>query len=226
MAAAAGRKAGGERHRGGHHLSGKGGGDHVGWADGISALTEEHSATRLLDELPTRTASAGIKVRRLLDAGGMVSTTGRAAAGHGAHPCATLVPPPASCLQAAAALPAWLDRAEAGAGTAPAPEEERRARVEHALRSLEVEVLQRGELLADLGAPDGYGPTGLTQAELEELLAQVEAHMAAACAADVTVLRRRTVRGRPGAAAGVERGRMPCRPVLAAAPCCAAPGGP
>ena len=44
--------------------------------------------------------------------------------------------------------------ADAAAGASPAvgPEEERRARLEHALRSLEVEVLQRGELLADLGA--------------------------------------------------------------------------
>lgn len=142
------------------------------------------------------------------------------------------------------------------------PEEERRALLEHALASLEVEVSQRGELLADLGelrsllgrgvwehaagwrsgsvaagclsawevrlsgrsmpagrphqippapaalptvaagAPDGYGPTGLTELQLEELLGAVTAHMDAACGADVTVLRRRKVGGWVGMGVG------------------------
>lgn len=43
------------------------------------------------------------------------------------------------------------------------------------------------------GAPDGYGPTGLSEEGLEQLLAAVAAHMDAACAADVTVVRRRKV---------------------------------
>lgn len=44
------------------------------------------------------------------------------------------------------------------------------------------------------GAPDGYGPTGLTEPQLEELLAAVQAAMAG-CDAEVTVVRRRKVRG-------------------------------
>jgi len=43
------------------------------------------------------------------------------------------------------------------------------------------------------GAPDGYGPTGLSEAQLDELLAAVTAHMDAAADADVTVVRRRKV---------------------------------
>ena len=44
------------------------------------------------------------------------------------------------------------------------------------------------------GAPDGYGPTGLTEPQLEELLAAVQAAMAG-CDAEVTVVRRRKVLG-------------------------------
>ncbi|EFN58066.1 hypothetical protein CHLNCDRAFT_57128 [Chlorella variabilis] len=42
------------------------------------------------------------------------------------------------------------------------------------------------------GAPDGYGPTSLTEPQLDELLAAVEAHMGER-GADVTVVRRRKV---------------------------------
>ena len=50
------------------------------------------------------------------------------------------------------------------------------------------------------GSPEGYGPTGLTELQLDELLAAVGAHMDAACSADVTVVRRRKARAarRPG----------------------------
>ena len=48
------------------------------------------------------------------------------------------------------------------------------------------------------GAPDGYGPTSLTEPQLDELLAAVEAHMGER-GADVTVVRRRKV-GAPGRA--------------------------
>lgn len=142
------------RHLTHHHLSSRhGAGDHEGWAEGIASLTEEQSATRLLQDAPL--ASAACKP------GAQASPVEAVGGAPGALCCEGL-----------------------------SPLEERRARVEHALRSLEVEVGQRGELLADLGAPDGYGPTDLGDEELGELLAAVEAHMEG-CGADVTVLRRR-----------------------------------
>ncbi|KAL4427868.1 hypothetical protein ABPG75_001957 [Micractinium tetrahymenae] len=141
-----------------HHLSSRhGAGDHEGWAEGIASLTEEQSATRLLQEAHPDAAASKAGAQGAFCAAGAAD----GGATLGALCCEGLT-----------------------------PEEERRARVEHALRSLEVEVGQRGELLADLGAPDGYGPTDLSEAELGELLAAVEAHMDH-CGADVAVLRRR-----------------------------------
>ncbi|PRW56451.1 GTP-binding 1 [Chlorella sorokiniana] len=168
------RKAGLQHPRSTHHLSSRrGGGEHEGWAEGIASLTERHTATALLDD-----GAAG----RL----GAKPSGGEApSAAAAAHLLASPTARPANGSMAAAAT--------AAARPAVGPEEEQRARLEHALRSLEVEVLARGELLADLGAPDGYGPTGLSEAQLEELLAAVTAHMDAACAADVTVVRRRKV---------------------------------
>ena len=58
---------------------------------------------------------------------------------------------PSTAAAGGSAAAAATAAAAAGAGPALGPEEERGARLEHALRSLEVEVLQRGELLADLG---------------------------------------------------------------------------
>jgi hypothetical protein len=43
-------------HRHGHHpLSSKVSTDHEGWTEGIASLTEAHTATQLLDELPEHT---------------------------------------------------------------------------------------------------------------------------------------------------------------------------
>lgn len=59
-----GRRAGEPRHRlRHHHLSGQPGADvHEGWADGISSLTEAHSAAQLLEE-EVREAPGTTKVR-------------------------------------------------------------------------------------------------------------------------------------------------------------------
>lgn len=176
---AGGRKGGLQHQRSAHHLSSRRGGEHEGWAEGIASLTERHAATALLDDAATEVsgnqASCG-------------EATPAAAAAH-------LLASPTADPPNGSTAPGIAAPADAAAGASPAvgPEEERRARVEHAVRSLEVEVLQRGELLADLGTNDGYGPTGLNEGQLDELLAAVIAHMDAACAADVTIVRRRLV---------------------------------
>ncbi|PSC69725.1 GTP-binding 1 [Micractinium conductrix] len=152
-----------------HHLSkaaaaGDGVGDHEGWAEGIASLTAEQGGAALLME---ESAGAGVKAS---DGAPAVTTP-------------TLASEGVAAAGAAAAL--------RGGGGAPAtPEEERRALMEHALVALEAEVATRGEVVADLGAAGGYGPTGLGEAQLAELLAAVEARMAA-LGADVTVLRQR-----------------------------------
>ncbi|KAL4858377.1 GTP-binding protein 1 [Chlorella vulgaris] len=140
-----------------HHLSSKQC-DHEGWTEGIVSLTDQHTATELLDD---------------------------GAAGRHKAAAATSTPTIADHLAPAGPLLCDCE------GMSPA--EEWRARLEHALRSLEVEVEQRGELLADLGAPDGYGPTGLTPQQLDELVGAVAAHMDTHLGADLTVVRRRTL---------------------------------
>ena len=158
-------------HRQGYHpLSSKLSADHEGWTEGIASLTEHNTATQLLDERP---ATNGRKVRgrrgqhvsgtqagtrvRCRNGGGRAGRQPSAACGAARA---------SSCPQAAAergaeapATPAVLPLS-AGGGVCEcegmSPEEERRARLEHALRSLEVEVEQRGELLADLGGWGGW----------------------------------------------------------------------
>ena len=49
-----------------------------------------------------------------------------------------------------------------------------------------------GEAMVEVGAPDGWGPLGLTAAQLEAVLARLRGAMDAA-EADVTVLRQRQV---------------------------------
>jgi hypothetical protein len=135
----------GSHHRSGpHHLSSKVSTDHEGWAEGIVSLTEEHTATELLHDNMT------------VVGGSAVAPAAAAAATNGHRAGAQ----PGSCAGSAnggsggdgnstAALQQQLGALVLTDGMSA--EEERRARLEHALKSLEVEVVQRGELLADLG---------------------------------------------------------------------------
>lgn len=164
MAQAATRKhAGREHHRGGHPLSSKLAADHEGWTEGLTGLTDEHSATQLLAEAPpmrTSGGAAGIKVGvRGRCAGALRHGRGGLCRSWWADRrltpcnCAALPLQAPAAAPAAAPPPAGPAGGEDG-GAAPSslsPEEERRARLEHALKALEVEVLQRGEVLADLG---------------------------------------------------------------------------
>ncbi|KAI7839256.1 hypothetical protein COHA_006954 [Chlorella ohadii] len=181
-----GRKAGPQHTRSAHHLSSRRAGDHEGWAEGIASLTERHTATALLDDAAADSRSHGASSGEVRS----VRMRSAPAAAAAAHLLASPTDAPANGTTAPGGA---SEGAAASANASLGPEEERRARLEHALHSLEVEVLQRGELLADLGAPDGYGPTGLSEAQLDELLAAVTAHMDAAADADVTVVRRRKV---------------------------------
>lgn len=160
------RRPGKTHHSTRHHLSGQQDSTdlNAGWADGISSLTEGHSAAALLD----REDPAGVRA---------VGAAGAAAAAASAAmmlmkmcrcPCCSLrVPALPQALPASAAArltpsPATADAAAAAAaaaeGRALRPGEERRARLEHALSSLEVEVAQHGELVADLGGSEaGWG---------------------------------------------------------------------
>lgn len=48
-----------------HHLSSRHAvGDHEGWAEGIASLTEEQSATRLLQDAPLAAAACEVGSRR------------------------------------------------------------------------------------------------------------------------------------------------------------------
>ncbi len=178
-----GRKAGPQHTRSAHHLSSRRAGDHEGWAEGIASLTERHTATALLDDAAADSRSHGassgeVRSVRMRSVRGqwVCPSMGRSAAcgrsSAAAHVLLLTVVPGHAVQAPAAAAAAHLlasptdapangttapggasECAAAGASPSMGPEEERRARLEHALHSLEVEVLQRGELLADLGAP-------------------------------------------------------------------------
>lgn len=53
------------RHLTHHHLSSRhGAADHEGWAEGIASLTEEQSATRLLQDAPLNAAACKVRLPR------------------------------------------------------------------------------------------------------------------------------------------------------------------
>lgn len=72
------------------------------------------------------------------------------------------------------------------------PEEEFGARVDHAVHALELEVLRGGEVVAEVGTPDGFGPTGMDDAQLETVLNQITTRMKI-LGADAMIVRRRRV---------------------------------
>ncbi|KAK9862034.1 hypothetical protein WJX84_006471 [Apatococcus fuscideae] len=69
------------------------------------------------------------------------------------------------------------------------PEEEFSARLEHALSTLQLEVEQGGEAVIMAGMPNGWGPMGLTDAQLDTTLAKIKAK-ATDIGADANLLRR------------------------------------
>lgn len=106
-----GGRPGEARHSASHRLSSKAA-EHEGWADGISALTEEHTATQLLEEgrapAGSAPAAAAAKVRcRAWGAGPVRSEQawhGRRACSLGAlHAAAPSLPHTGPPLRAAAA---------------------------------------------------------------------------------------------------------------------------
>jgi len=70
------------------------------------------------------------------------------------------------------------------------PQEEFNSRTKHALEILESEVKRMGESIVEFGAPDGFGPTDLNDAELDQLLTSVREH-ANVLGAHTTEIRRR-----------------------------------
>jgi GTPase len=70
------------------------------------------------------------------------------------------------------------------------PQEEFDSKVKHALETLESEVNRMGESIVEFGTPDGFGPTGLDDAQLDELLSSVKEH-ANVLGAQTTEIRRR-----------------------------------
>ena len=133
----------GSHHRPGpHHLSSKVSTDHEGWAEGIVSLTEEHTATELLHDNMTVVGGSAVAPAAATAANGHRagaqpgSFAGSATGGSGDGAGAGMLQQQLGALVLTEGMSA---------------EEERRARLEHALKSLEVEVVQRGELLADLG---------------------------------------------------------------------------
>lgn len=142
--------------------------DTSGWVEGIANLTEDQAATALVSSdtpVPRKPHTA-------------VATTATAA------PATTNGTPSHDGDQ-----PTAVPSATAANLT---PEDEYAARVEHALHALQLETQRVGEVVADLGAPDGFGPTDLTEQQLDALIERVRA-AAAIWNADCTVVRRRRI---------------------------------
>lgn len=67
------------------------------------------------------------------------------------------------------------------------------ASMRQTIDALERELNRVGEIVAELGTPDGFGPTGLTNAQMEQMLEMINSRSASDWNADCTVVRRRTV---------------------------------
>ncbi|KAG7672659.1 putative GTP-binding protein 1 [Nannochloris sp. 'desiccata'] len=70
------------------------------------------------------------------------------------------------------------------------PQEDFDSKIKHAFETLESEVKRMGESIVEFGAPDGFGPTDLDDAELDQLLTSVREH-ANVLGAQTTEIRRR-----------------------------------
>lgn len=140
-----------------HHLSSRAAnGEHPGWVEGITRLTESHAATALVASDPVPASN-----------------------------------PPASAIKSP-------DRPDTNTASLT-PEEDFNAKLEHAMHALEAEVTRVGEIVAEIGAPDGFGPIDLTEEQLTTVLEALNKR-ADALGATVTELRRRKVASpHPGA---------------------------
>ena len=89
--------------------------------------------------------------------------------------------------------------AAAAAAPSSSPEEDFSGKLEHALEALAMEVARWGEIVAEIGAPDGFGPINLTETQLNEVLETVRVRADALGAASVVIRRRKLPSSAPGA---------------------------
>ncbi|KAF6266501.1 hypothetical protein COO60DRAFT_1632621 [Scenedesmus sp. NREL 46B-D3] len=137
-------------HRGLHHQQhpSAAAGDASGWVESIGALSDEHAATSLLLGSPP---AANGSMRGAANSAAAAAAAARdSPAGAEAH-----------CEQAAAA---------AGAS----PEQEFEACLEHAVTCMMAEVAAVGEVMLEVGAPQGWGPSRLNSQQLEQVLAALQ----------------------------------------------------
>lgn len=152
-------------HRGLHHQQHPSAvaSDASGWVESIGALSDEHAATSLL--------------------------LGSPPAANGSMPAAaSAVAAAAAAADSPAGAAGDTDEAAAAAAASLSPEQEFEACLEHAVTCMMAEVAAVGEVMLEVGAPQGWGPSRLDSSQLGHVLAALQ-QAAAKGGADATVLR-------------------------------------
>ncbi|WIA29284.1 hypothetical protein OEZ86_011789 [Tetradesmus obliquus] len=152
-------------HRGLHHQQHPSAvaSDASGWVESIGALSDEHAATSLLLGSPP-------------------------AANGSMRAAASAVAAAAAAADSPAGAAGDTDEAAAAAAASLSPEQEFEACLEHAVTCMMAEVAAVGEVMLEVGAPQGWGPSRLDSSQLGHVLAALQ-QAAAKGGADATVLR-------------------------------------
>eukprot|EP00879_Flechtneria_rotunda_P004973 GHRR01005249.1.p1 GENE.GHRR01005249.1~~GHRR01005249.1.p1 ORF type:complete len:692 (+),score=252.35 GHRR01005249.1:378-2453(+) len=150
--------------------------DASGWVESISEMTEEDPATALLvGSPPANTSTSSMKHAAAVKAAATGSSAGLADSHSG--PAGSAVTGKANGLGGVSVE-----------GTKLTPDQEFNACLEHALGVMMAEVTAVGEVMLEVGAPHGWGPTKLNQQQLQQVLGRMRA-VADAGEADVLLLR-------------------------------------
>lgn len=152
-------------HRGLHHQQHPSAvaSDASGWVESIGALSDEHAATSLLLGSPPAANGSMCAAASAVAAAAAAADSPAGAAGD-------------------------TDEAAAAAAASLSPEQEFEACLEHAVTCMMAEVAAVGEVMLEVGAPQGWGPSRLDSSQLGHVLAALQ-QAAAKGGADATVLR-------------------------------------